>query len=122
MNEFIEHVVNFKTLLTTCRKILSDKGRIIISTPAPSRFIIRGDPTHIHCFRKTNMKNLVKICGLRVTKCVSTYISIPILNKYIPVSQTFYSEVLIYRLELEGVEWRDVVEKISDIIKPRLDE
>ncbi|MCD6226396.1 MAG: class I SAM-dependent methyltransferase, partial [Candidatus Aenigmarchaeota archaeon] len=91
MNEFIEHIENFKTLLLECKKILKKDGRIIISTPSNNRFIIKEEPTHIHCFRKTNMENLARICGLKITKIIGTYIRIPILNIYIPTNQTIYT-------------------------------
>jgi len=42
MNEFIEHIEHFKTLLMDCRNILSKKGRIIISTSSNNR-ILYGD-------------------------------------------------------------------------------
>jgi len=99
MNEFIEHVENFKSLLLQCKEILSDKGRIIISTPSSNSFIIKEDPTHIHCFRRTNMENLAEICGLKLTKTVGTYVRLPVLNIYIPTHQTVYSDVILYRLE-----------------------
>jgi 2-polyprenyl-3-methyl-5-hydroxy-6-metoxy-1,4-benzoquinol methylase len=99
MNEFLEHIENFKSLLIQCRKVLAANGRIVISTPSPSRFIFREEPTHIHCFRKTNMANLARICGLKVTRIVGSYIRIPVLHLFIPTSQTLYSDVLIYKLE-----------------------
>ena len=99
MNEFIKHIENFKTLLIQCKNILSKNGRIILSTPSPNRFIIREDPTHIHCFRKTNIINLARICGLKVTKIIGSHIRIPVLHWIIPTNQTFYSDVIIYRLD-----------------------
>jgi hypothetical protein len=56
--------------------------------------------THIHCFRKTNMENLARICGLKVTKIIGSYIFIPIFNLAIPTNQTIYSDVIIYKLEM----------------------
>ena len=109
MNEFIEHVENFKTLLMQCRDILSDNGRIVISTPHAFRILygdlfngIGEDDTHIHCFKKSNMRNLARICGFRITEIVGTYIRFPpLLRKavYIPTNQTVYCEVVIYKLE-----------------------
>ncbi len=109
MNEFIEHIEHFKTLLMDCRDILSKRGRIIISTPSNNR-ILYGDffngtgeePTHIHCFRKTNMRTLAKICNLKIAKISGTYIRFPpILHRWIviPTNQTLYTETIIYRLE-----------------------
>jgi len=109
MNEFIEHIENFKSLLIECRAILSEHGRIIISTPSAFRLLagdfinaIGEDRTHIHCFKKSNMRNLARICSLRITKIIGTYIRFPPLTKHyiaIPTNQTIYSEGLIYRLE-----------------------
>lgn len=99
MNEFIEHIENFKTLLIQCKKSLKPKGRIIIDTPSHNRFIISEEPTHIHCFRKTNMENLARMCGLKIVDIIGSYIRIPILHIFIPTSQTFYSDVILYRLE-----------------------
>jgi len=109
MDEFIEHIENFKTLLIECSNVLSENGRIIISTP-PNNRILYGDffdgrgeePTHIHCFRKTNMRNLERMCNLSITKIVGTYIRFPPILKWwivIPTNQTLYTEVIIYRLE-----------------------
>lgn len=65
MNEFIEHIENFKSILLECKQILTEKGRIIISTPSNNRILygdffngIGEDEGHIHCFRKTNMRIL----------------------------------------------------------------
>jgi len=114
LNEFIEHIENFKTILLECREILSEQGRIIISTPSNNR-ILYGDfwngigehKMHIHCFRKTNIRNLAKICGLKVTKIKGTFIRIPPIIKlwfFLPTTQTIYTEVIIYRLEPETKE------------------
>jgi len=99
MSEFLEHVENFKTLLTECGKNLKEGGKIILSTPSSNRFIIKEDPHHIHCFRKTNMINLARICNLEVTKIIGTAIVIPVLHLCIPSNQTFYNNSIIYRLE-----------------------
>lgn len=110
MNEFIEHIENFKSLLMECKDILSKNGRIIISTPAANR-IVYGDlfdgigenNAHIHTFKKSNMRNLARICGYKITGIRGTYIRFPPLLKHsllIPTNQTVYSEVLIYRLEV----------------------
>lgn len=97
LNEFIEHIENFRSLLIQCRGILSENGRIIISTPRPNRVMFGEDPTHIHCFRKSNMHNLASICGLQIDKIIGTYLGIP----YIPMissSQIFLTGVIIYKL------------------------
>lgn len=109
MNEFIEHIENFKSILVGCKGILSENSRIIISTPSAHRIIygdifngIGEDNTHIHCFKKSNMRNLARICGYKITKIIGTYIRFPPILKYwiaIPTHQTIYTEVLIYRLE-----------------------
>jgi SAM-dependent methyltransferase len=110
MNEFIEHIENFKTLLIQCNNIISDGGRIIISTPSTKRILYgdvvnngRGeDLDHIHAFRKTNMFHLAEKCNLKITKIRGTYIRMPPLSKFfipIPTNQTFYTEVICYRLE-----------------------
>lgn len=111
VDEFIEHIEHFKTLLMDCRDILSKKGRIIISTPSNNRILYGDffngtgeDPAHIHCFRKTNMRNLARICNLKISKMTGTYIRFPpILRQWIaiPTNQTIYTEVIIYRLERE---------------------
>lgn len=109
MCEFLEHIENFKSLLMECEELLSDKGRIIVSTPSNNRILygdffggVGEDRQHIHCFRKTNMRNLAKVCGLHIVKTVGTYIRIPpISHKYIiiPTDQTVYTEVIIYVLK-----------------------
>jgi len=109
MLEFLEHIENFKSLLIQCREILSKDGKIIISTPSNNRILygdffngIGEEPTHIHCFRKTNMRNLARICGYKITGIKGTFIKIPpILKKYIliPSNQTIYTNSIIYRLE-----------------------
>jgi len=101
LNEFIEHIENFRSLLIECKNVLTLHGRIIISTPSNNRILIGEDPTHIHCFRKTNMKNLANICDLKIEKIIGTYIRLPpILPFYfvVPTNQTLYTEVIIYRM------------------------
>ncbi len=98
MLEFIEHIENFRTLLKQCKDVLTENGRIIISTPSSERFIIDEAPSHIHCFRKTNMRNLARICGLEVTEIIGTYITIPVLHIAVP-PLPFYSDLWIYRME-----------------------
>jgi len=108
MNQFIEHIENFKSLLIECRKVLKDDGKIIINTPSNNR-ILYGDyydtisehEDHIHCIRKTNMRNLARICGYELDKVSGSYIRFPpLLDRFvlIPTRQTVYSELLLYRL------------------------
>ena len=109
MNEFIEHIENFRSMLNECKDALTEHGRIIISTPSNNRLLSGDfldvhseDMTHIHCFRKTNMRNLAKICDLNITDIVGTYIRFPpFIPRWfmIPTNQTIYTEVIIYRLE-----------------------
>ncbi len=108
MLEIIEHIENFKSLLKQCKQMLSDKGRIILSTPNKFRIVsgdilnnIGEDQTHIHCFGKSNMRNLARICGLKITKITGTYFSFPpiVRSIAIPTNRTIYSDVLVYRLE-----------------------
>jgi len=108
INELIEHIENFRTLLIQCRDILSDNGRIIITTPSNFRILygdffkgIGEDREHIHCFRKTNMYNLAKKCNLKIIDIKGTYIRFPpLLNRWIsiPTNQTIYTEVICYKL------------------------
>lgn len=99
--DIIEHLENFRTLLKQCRDILSDNGRIIISTPSWERIIIKEQTGHIHCFKKTNMKNLADVCGLKVTEIIGSYIIIPVIHLCIVSKWSFYSDNLIYRLEVD---------------------
>lgn len=101
MNEFIEHIENFKSLLIQCEKCLKTTGSIIISTPSNNRMFFYEDPTHIHCFRKSNMINLAEMCRLKVDKITGTYINFPPLSPYhatIKTKQTIYTEVIVYKL------------------------
>ena len=99
MGEFLEHIENFKTLLLQCKKCLKENGRIIVSTPFPYRFQISGDPTHIHFFTKMSMRNLAKICGLKITKMKGSFIYIPIFKVIIPSDQIIYTNNVIYVIE-----------------------
>jgi len=108
MDEFIEHIEHFKTLLMDCRDILSKKGRIIISTPSNNRILYGDffngtgeDLTHIHCFRKTNMRNLARVCSLKIVDITGTYVRVPPVTRkciIIPTNQTVYTEVIVYKL------------------------
>jgi len=112
MDEFIEHIENFKTLLMKCRDVLSEDGRIIISTPSNNRILygdffngIGEDITHIHCFRKTNMRNLARLCGLKIVAIKGTYVRFPpLLHRYVLLrtNQTIYTEVIVYKLVSRG--------------------
>lgn len=94
MLEFLEHIENFRTLLEQCRECLTENGKIVITTPTNHRFILGEDPTHIHCFRKSNFNNLAKILGMKI-KIMGTYIRIPKLEIMIPSKSTFYTEVFL---------------------------
>lgn len=108
MNEFIEHIENFKTLLIECKQILKDDGCVVISTPGKFRLVygdffngIGEDLTHIHLFGKSHMRNLSRIVGLNIDVISGTYISFPqIISQriIIPSNNTWVSDVMIYRL------------------------
>lgn len=97
MNEFIEHIENFRSLLIECRGMLADCGRIILSTPSSNRIIFGEDRTHIHCFRKTNMRNLMNICGLKIEDVSGTYLGVPFIPM-IKSNWTGLTGVMIYKL------------------------
>lgn len=101
MNEFIEHIENFRSLLIECRDMLTPRGRIILSTPSSNRIIFGEDRTHIHCFRKTNMRNLMGICGLEIEEVSGTYLGVP----FIPVIKSNWSGltgVVVYKIVKHG--------------------
>lgn len=110
LDEIMEHIENFRTLLLECKDVLSNKGRIVMSTPSNNRILfgdffngVGEEPHHIHCFRKTNVRNLARICGLKITEIKGTYIRIlPIIRPWIAINtnQTFYTESIIYRMEI----------------------
>ena len=111
MSEFIEHIEKFRSLLVDCKDHLRDGGYIIVSSPSANRLLygdlfggVGEDLTHIHCFKKSNMRNLARITGLVITGMVGCYVRVlPILRPYLVVSsrQTFYNEVIVYRLEVK---------------------
>jgi 2-polyprenyl-3-methyl-5-hydroxy-6-metoxy-1,4-benzoquinol methylase len=96
--EFIEHIENYKTILKQCRDLLSINGRIVLTTPTNHRFIMGEDKTHFHCFRKSNFKNLASWLGMRI-KIFGIYVKIPIIDVYIPSSQTLYNEEFLVLLK-----------------------
>lgn len=100
--ELLEHIENFRTLVMQCEQILSEKGRIIISTPSNMRLVVflHGEShEHIHCFRKTNLNNLARICGLKMTGFGGTFIRIPILHTLILSDQTWYTDFFLVKFE-----------------------
>jgi len=99
LGEVIEHIENFKTLLTQCREILKDGGRIILSTPLAWRLQWKTDTDHIHSFTPLNLRVLADQCGLKVTKIIGSFIHIPKLNIRINVDWYFYTNHLIVRYE-----------------------
>ena len=98
LSAILEEIENFRTLIGDCVKVLKPNGRIIIATPSPNRFLWSEHPVNIHCFRKTNIRNIATLFGLRVDKIVGDAIHIPKLNLIIPTNQSFYSNFIIYRL------------------------
>ena len=98
ISAILEEIENFKTLIGNCVKVLKPNGRIIIATPSPNRFLWSEHPVNIHCFRKTNIKNLATLFGLQIDKIVGDAIHIPKLNFVIPTNQSFYSNFIIYQL------------------------
>ena len=98
LNEFIEHIENFRSLLEDCWRVLNQCGRIIITTPSNTRIILGEDKTHIHCFRPSNMRNLAGILDLDLTGTYGTYIQIPpIIGIPIKTDLSYISDVLIYK-------------------------
>lgn len=93
--EVLEHIEHFKSLLIECKEILNKNGRIVITTPSNMRFITGEDKGHIHCFRKTNLKNLAIVCGLKIRKIQGAYIRIPFFEIYIPSRNKVYTEHFI---------------------------
>ena len=103
LNECIEHIEGFKSLVSECKSVLAEHGKIIITTPSNIRVLLFGDEDkdHIHCFRKTNMQHLAKHTGLRIESICGTYISTPTIRgvgAIVRTNQTLYSDVLIYKL------------------------
>ncbi len=101
MLELLEHIENFKTLLKECKKLLRKEGRIIISTPTPHAIVLKEPPSHIHCFKPNEMENLAKIVGLKVVEKSGSSISIPKLHNFLPWKFKFFTNTVIYRLEIE---------------------
>jgi len=60
MNEVIEHLKNTELVLDECYRILTDKGRIIITTPAKSLFFNNSSTTHFSEMTINELKKLVK--------------------------------------------------------------
>lgn len=98
--EFIEHIENFRSLLLECKKILKPNGEIIITTPTNHRFLIGEDKTHIHCFRKTNIRNLANMLNMNCS-IKGVFIKIPKINLFIPSKQLFYNEMFLIKLTLK---------------------
>lgn len=96
----LEQLENFKTLLFDCVKAMKPDGRMVIATPCPYRFLRSEYSGHIHCFRKTNIKNLANLLGLKIEKITGDAVHVPIINIIIPTSNNLYSNFFIYRLVL----------------------
>ena len=94
----LEQVENFKTLLKDAANLLKANGRMVIATPCPYRILRSEYPAHIHSFRKTNIKNLCDILGLKIEKITGDAIHIPILNMVLKTRNSFYSNFFVYRL------------------------
>lgn len=95
----LEQIENFKTLLKDAVSVLKDDGRMVIATPCPYRFLRSEYPAHIHSFRKTNIKNLCDMLGLRIDKITGDAIHIPILDIVLRTRNSCYSNFFIYRLK-----------------------
>jgi len=93
--EVLEHIENFKTLVSECAKVLSKRGKIVITTPSNNRLVKTEDKGHIHCFRKTNFENLANEVGLKIKLIKGIFIKIPILHIFIPSNSVCYNENIL---------------------------
>lgn len=75
LNQVIEHFVDPKKLIATCRKYLEDEGLLYIATPnieSLSAKVLKGDfdhyipPEHVSYFSQYTLKNLLDTLGFRV--------------------------------------------------------
>lgn len=65
--EVIEHLFNPLHCLLNIRKVMSDNGRIYLSTPIRP-FWMRNRKNHFHEFQDNSLENLLKRAGFEVLK------------------------------------------------------
>lgn len=72
--ELVEHLLNPYSFLVECHKLLKPRGKLIISTPnaiglnkifIPEKKLCLD---HIYCWRKAQLKRLVKLAGFSVER------------------------------------------------------
>ena len=85
MLEVLEHVENPTYVLGELRRVLSDKGQLLLSVPNPYNWIyitanlVKKPETegHIHSFTKRNLDSLFKFTGWNIEKKIGTYCKVP---------------------------------------------
>jgi SAM-dependent methyltransferase len=83
--EILEHVTMPLALLQEMRRVLTDRGRAVVSVPSPYSWVEvyrelfgRHDPEgHLSSFTTPVMQNLAALAGFRVTRTLGTSIRIP---------------------------------------------
>lgn len=100
INHVIEHLADYKTLMSECKRVLKPKGLLIITTPdinasklrldfwngRPTRFNFWNDPTHIKPYTLKGIKRLYNMFDFKILKAGHTppleYIYLCLLVSY----------------------------------------
>jgi len=100
----LEHIFNFKNVLTEIYRVLKPDGRVIIEVPNvhywPNRFLMFfgkeliwiGIGKHIRAFNKSNLARSLKKVGFREIKIIGSILPIPKTN--LKVHFPFFNRVL----------------------------
>ena len=79
----IEHIRNPEHFMQETKRVLKPGGRVIAMTPdwQSQMYIFYDDPTHVHPYTVTGMKDLLAMYGLKEAEAELFY-QLPILWKY----------------------------------------
>ncbi len=122
MNEVIEHFKNPERILKECYRVLSPKGKVIITTPVRSIFVRNLSNTHFSEMTVKEIRELLHNCGFKILSHEVSGISFiyPILENIAFKPFRFLKHILKRRRKKEGVKLIDSFHGVVDytILKP----
>ena len=122
MHEVIEHLHRPELVMKECFRVLSPKGKILITTPARNFFFHDLSPTHFSEMTTKGLKELVEKCGFRLLiheVCGISFLY-PLLENFLFKPFRFFRYIFLIRNNKGVVEWTDSCHSIADktFLKP----
>jgi SAM-dependent methyltransferase len=126
--ELLEHLIAPLSLLAEIRRVLTPKGRAVLSVPNPYSWVEvyrellrRPEPRgHLNSFTTPVMENLLALAGLRLEKRLGTSVRIPKTRVLLPANSILArSRVYVVR-PASRVSFAGREETLEDALRPRV--